>query len=360
MAHLTQPEPPDVVLIDPVKGDYRRLVRELGGQIVRLSSRPEVVINPFDLPPAAVVSGTGETAHQNPVMEQTRLATGLVALMAAEEGEHLRKAERSVVESAILAAYRARGIDPDNPDTWAPAPEAVPVLADVLAHLEQLAGGAPGGSPVARSLADRLRPFCTGTLSGLFDRPTNLRLDAGLTSFDLEGLDSELRPLAVWTIGNHVWKVAKQDRRKRILCLDEVKTLLEHPESARLVAHLYALGRAYNLSVWSMSQLLSDYMATPEGERALQNAHTVLLLRQAAGKGAEDAQGRYGLSGDDRLYLEACGRGQGLLVTPRGHVRLQITPSLWELALMGGPPAEPAAAPVDEWSAASLVASVAA
>ena len=58
------------------------------------------------------------------------------------------------------------------------------------------------------------------------------------TSFDLEGLDSELRPLAVWTIGNHIWKVAKRDRRKRIQCLDEVKTLLELPESARLASHL--------------------------------------------------------------------------------------------------------------------------
>jgi type IV secretory pathway VirB4 component len=217
----------------------------------------------------------------------------------------------------------------------------VPLLLDVLAHLEGQAREA--GSVVAGTLAERLRPFCTGTLAGLFDRPTTLSLDAGLTSFDLEGLDGELRPLAVWTIGNYVWKLAKHDRKKRILCLDEVKTLLEHPESAVLVSHLYALGRAYRLSVWSMSQLLSDYLATPEGERALQNAHTVLLLRQAAGKGAEDAQVRFGLSSDDRRYLEACGRGQGLLVTPQGHVRLQITPSPWELELMGGPsaPAEP-------------------
>ena len=116
-----------------------------------------------------------------------------------------------------------------------------------------------------------------------------------------------------------------------------MKTLLEHPESARLVAHLYALGRAYRLSVWSMSQLLSDYMQTAEGERAIQNAHTVRLLRQAAGKGAEDAQARYALADADRRYLESCGRGQGLLVTPRGHVRLRIAPSPWELELMGGP-----------------------
>ncbi len=96
-------------------------------------------------------------------------------------------------------------------------------------------------------------------------------------------MDSELRPLAVWLIGDFTWKLAKRDRRRRILSMDEVKTLLEYPESARLVAHLYTLGRAYNLSVWSATQLLSDYTSTPEGERALQSADTVLLL--AAGRG---------------------------------------------------------------------------
>ena len=100
----------------------------------------------------------------------------------------------------------------------------------------------------------------------------------------------------MWLIGDYTWKLAKRDRRRRILSMDEVKTLLEYPESARLVAHLYTLGRAYNLSVWSATQLLSDYTSTPEGERALQSADTVLLLRQAAGKGAEDARARYGLS----------------------------------------------------------------
>lgn len=348
-----------MVTSSPVAGPSA-WARALGGQIVRMSTRPEVVINPFDLPPATTYGGTGEAGQQtqNPVMEQTRLATGLLALMVAEAGQTLRKVERSVAEAAILDAYRARGIDPDAPETWTPPAlegpdhdpqgKGVPLLPDVLTELERAGRGrggrgGHGGSEVARSLAERLRPFCTGTLAGLFSQPTLLRLEARLTSFDLEGLDSELRPLAVWLIANHVWKLARRDRRKRLLSLDEVKTLLEHPESARLVAHLYSLGRAYNLSVWSMSQLLSDYTSTPEGERALQNAHTVLLLRQAAGKGAQDAQERYGLSGEDRVYLETCPRGYGLLVTPRGQARVHITPSPWELELMGGPKAAEAA-----------------
>src|SRR5262249_45425688 len=114
------------------------------------------------------------------------------------------------------------------------------------------------------------------------------------------------------------------------------------PESARLVAHLYTLGRAYHLSVWSATQLLADFTATPEGERALQGADTVLLpLRQAPGKGSADAQARYGLSAGDRLWLETCPQGRGVLRTPKGTARVHVTPSPWELELTGGPPARP-------------------
>jgi hypothetical protein len=60
--HLTEEDPPDVLLVDPAKGDYRRLVRELGGQVIRVSTSPEAVIDPLDLPPATVLSGTGEAS----------------------------------------------------------------------------------------------------------------------------------------------------------------------------------------------------------------------------------------------------------------------------------------------------------
>ena len=305
--HLTQEEPPDVVIVDPVKGDYRRFVKALGGQVIRLATGSETSINAFDLPPATVLSGTGEEAAHNPVLTQTRLASGLVALMVAEHETPLRKAERATIEAAILQAYASKGIMPDAPATWNAAPADVPVLPDVLAALE-----ANTESAAALSVAERLRPFCTGTLSSLFSRTTSLHVGGGLTSLDLEGMDGELRPLAVWLISAFVWRLAKQDRRKRIVVLEEVKPLLSYPESARMVAELYSLGRAYGLSVWSATQLESDYTATPEGARALENAET-------------------------RLYFD--GRvGTCLLTTPKGEARVDVCPSPLELALMGGPP----------------------
>jgi hypothetical protein len=246
-------------------------------------------------------------------------------------GEGLSLEERAAYEQAALAAYAARGITPDDPSTWGRGGADVPLLRDVVAELAE--------DPEGEALAARLRPFTTGTLRRLFDRPTTLTMREPVIAFDLSGLDVQLRPIAVWIVGNLVWKLARTDRRRRILSLDEVKTLLAHEESARLVGDLYALARAYNLSVWSASQLTSDYLVTQEGERCLQNAYTVLLLKHAKGKGVQQAGDRYGLSEGDRRFLESCDRGEGVLVTPRGAARVRVTPSPLALELMGGLPA---------------------
>ena len=154
-------------------------------------------------------------------------------------------------------------------------------------------------------------------------------MGATLTSFDLEGLDSELRPLAVWLIGDYTWKLAKRDRRRRILCMDEVKTLLEYPESARLVAHLYTLGRAYNLSVWSATQLLSDYTSTPEGGAGL------AVRGHGAAPEAGGRQGRGGRPGAVRVVRRGSDVPGG--GAPRARHPPHPPPSPWELELMGGP-----------------------
>jgi hypothetical protein len=331
---LTVPDAPQIIAVDPVKRDFERLTAAAGGRYVSLSTDPQEVINPFDVPPGAIRGGTGNSALQNALLEHVRQTTGLVALLVAEPGRRLTREERAAYEDAALAAYRERGITPDDPETWGRGGTDVPLLPDVVAHL------ATGGD-VAASLARRLRPYTTGTLSRLFDRPTTLTMRERVIAIDLSGLDADLRPVAVWTVGNLVWKLARTDRRRRLLSLDEVKTLLAHEESARLVGDLYALSRAYGLMCVSASQLTSDYEVTQEGERVLQNAHTALLLRHARGKGVQEAGDRYGLGAGDRRFLESCDRGEGVLVSPKGTARVRVTPSPWLLELMGGPEAPP-------------------
>src|SRR5262249_38741097 len=111
-----------------------------------------------------VFSGTGEASRQNPVTEQTRLVLGLLALMVTDERPggapgRMTKAERSVAEGAVLAAYRAKGRPRGRP-------------GDVGRH-----AGAGAGAGGARARGAR-RGRGHGPRPGRAPRPV-LRRDAG-------------------------------------------------------------------------------------------------------------------------------------------------------------------------------------
>lgn len=289
---LLDADPPDVVLIDP-KGDYRRLAAELGGQRVAINTAPDDAMNVCDLPPPPTDKALRR--QHNAVDEAVENLTGFLALACGQQTP-LTDEEVALAQAAALRMYASAGPRPirrEDPGTWLGGPGTMPVLADLQAALDDLG---------AHSLAVRLGPYATGIYSGLFGRATTLQADRSLVVFGLEELAERLQPLATYLITAHTWMRARRAQRGGsglIFVMDEIATLLGSPHTARLVGEVYAKGRAFGMSVWSMSQSRADYEQTPEGRRALANAHTVFTF-------------------------DAAQRGVGTLVTPRGRVTLRV------------------------------------
>ena len=285
---------PDVVLIDP-KGDYRRFAVELDGQRVAINTAPDDAMNVCDLPPAPQDARQRRTF--NAVDEAVENLTGFVSLACGQQTP-LTDEEIARLHKAALRMYAAatpRPIRREDPGTWLAGADRVPILPDLLPALDD-AG--------ASALAVRLEPYATGIYSGLFGRRTTLRATQRVVAFDLEDLGERLQPLATYLISAHTWMRARRAPRRAglVFVMDEIATLLSNPHTARLVGEMYAKGRQFGLSVWSMSQSRADYEQTNEGRRALDNAHTV-------------------------LEMDAQRRGVGTLSTPRGRVTLAVCPA---------------------------------
>jgi hypothetical protein len=184
--------------------------------------------------------------------------------------------------------------------------------------------------------------------AALFARPTTVEQAspaAGLLVFDLQGLKPELRPLAVYLITGYTWRLARTRPRRRLFGLDEVATLLAHRESAGLVGDVFALGRGFGLAVWAAGQLVQDFQRSPEGLRALGNAHSALLLRQRDDAALDDLAAVYHLTPRLRGFLASAGVGEGVLCTTRGNVAVQITATPQVLDWLPQPVGVGAAAP---------------
>jgi len=56
--------------------------------------------------------------------------------------------------------------------------------------------------------------------------------------FSVRDLEDELKPIAIYTIMNHVWNVVRSNLKKHILTIDEAWWLMQHEDSAKFI---YAL-----------------------------------------------------------------------------------------------------------------------
>lgn len=324
--YLTLANPPRIRIIDP-KRDYKLVCEMLSGTRIVMSEDAPVAINMFDLSRVEwKQTDDGPTPAKNVVYEGIRNVLGTVRLMCEATGAGFSPAFVSVVQTAAERAYWAKGIETDEPDSWDVTREDVPTLADLYATLQDMSKEPEHGEP-ARDLAVLLRPYAVGIWKGLFARPTNADLNNPVIVYDVADLDKSLRPVVMHLIAALTWREARRSPHYTIFGMDEVTQLLRFPESGRLVADMYLLGRSAGLSAWSMAQRVGHYTKTQEGEDTLGMAHTVLLLRQEDDVALADAAARFKLTPRQTEFLSGAGIGQGVLYTAtRGNATLNIEP----------------------------------
>ena len=129
---------------------------------------------------------------------------------------------------------RAQGVArPLAGDVLLPAPASRTGFRDFYAFL----AGEDDGD---RELAMLLRPFATGSLRHLLSDGGDdlLGKEALVTVFDLRLLEPELRPAAAMVCTETVWAAAARDPRPRLLVVDEVWSIMQHPEGAAFLVSM--------------------------------------------------------------------------------------------------------------------------
>lgn len=317
----------DFLIIDP-EDEYRALCGAVNGQSIRLASGvpagPAQRLNPFDLPPA------GEADEGlDPLAEQVAALLALLEVMLAEPGRPLGTHERAVLDRALYQTYARAGITADPATHARPAP----LLRDLHAALE----ASPGD--VAAGLATRLRRYVDGSLAGLFAGPTNVALDRRLVVFNLQALEPELRPVGVHLITSFVWNQVRRQRKPRLLVVDEAWSLMQYAEGGSFLAAMARRARKYWLGLVCISQDVADFLGCDQGRTVLGNAAMKLLLKQDSTT-IDPVAAALRLSDEERRFLLAAGKGEGLFFARGAHVALTIEASPAEHRLATTAPRE--------------------
>ena len=288
-------------VIDP-EGEYADMARAAGGRVLS-PGVPGQGMNPF-----VIDKGDSEELLQ-------RIGS-LRRLIEVMVGESLGADRRASLDHA-LAGYYAE-------------PRERTGFRDFYQYLQADEAGDP-------DLARLLRPFATGSLRHLLSDEGDdlLSNEALITVFDLRLLEPELRPAAAMVCTETVWAAAAQDPKPRLLVVDEVWSIMQHPEGAAFMVSMAKRARKHRLGLQFITQDVQDLLSEDSsrtitghsGRALLQNAAFKLLLQQdAAAIGTVgDA---FDLPQDLQRWLLSCPRGDGLLLA-KGHrfpVRIEATP----------------------------------
>ncbi len=321
-----------VAVVDP-EDEYVRLAQRVGGTVVQLGA-PGVRLNPLDIP-------SGDRRPD----ALTRRALFLHTVVAVLVGQPLPPLEVAALDRAILDTYHAAGITAD-PATWdTPAP----LLRDLNATLSV------DGSPAARTLAARLRPWTEGSFKELFDGPTTTRPDGHLVVWSLRHLADELKTIGTLLALDHIWRQIDRPvpaRRRpgsspevrRLVVVDEAWMMLRDGAAATWMFKMAKAARKRNAGLAVITQDAADVLGSELGQAVVANAATQILMRQAPQAIAAVAEA-FALTAEERHLLLQAQPGEALLVAGSHRVRYQVVASGEELALVltSSQPTQPSA-----------------
>lgn len=299
----------DVIVIDP-EMEYRHLCEAVGGTYINVSLTADTKINPFDLPAAAP---GGDTKASDVILTAVIAIKGLLRLMVGG----LTPQEDSLLDRAILETYAKNDITPSA--------DLTKVTPPLMSDLVQVLGGLTGGE----SIVQRLVKYTTGTFSGLFNAPTNVKLSNQLVVFSVRDLQDELRPLAIYNIILFIWSVVRSELKKRLLVIDEAWWLMQYEDSARFIYALVKRCRKYYLGITTITQDVQDFLKSPYGPAIINNSALALLMRQHPNAISLVQQSFLLTEGEKYLLLEA-NVGEGIFFAGSRHAAVKVMASYSE------------------------------
>lgn len=274
----------DCVVIDP-EGEYRRLVDSLGGSYIALAPGGTTAVNVFD------AAADDEDA-----------VAALVELVSVLRGGHMTDVERAVVDRAGRGAQEA-----------ARRAGRAALLHDCLPALER-------DAPLVATVVSR---YCSGALGQLFDRETTARIDRGVVGISLRDTPPEHVAAVTFIVAGWLWRLVRQDQRRRHILFDEVGTICVHPPLRALLVQLARRCRKYSASLVVATQNAQDLLGTDDGSVVLTNCAIALLGGHRSSEAAR-MESAFGLTDVQRRFLETAPRGEFLLLAGERRLTMRI------------------------------------
>jgi type IV secretory pathway VirB4 component len=282
----------DIIIIDP-DGEFTKLVKLLGGQVIEVSNSAKTKFNPFD-----INQYYGGEEDPNPVAFKSDFIISLIEV-TLNYHDGIDPVMRSIIDRCVREIYKAY-LD-------APCEENVPTFMDFYKALQQQK------ESQARYLVSALEIYIEGSLN-IFASKTNVNINNRLICFNTKGLGSQLKVMGMSIIQDFCWNhISKNQQLDKNTWLwnDEVHHSLKNSCTAEWLINSWKRGRKYGLIATGMTQEVRDVCKSEDAKALISNSEFIMLYRQKPDMIADLTQVMT-LSEKQVKKLLSCDKGTGL------------------------------------------------
>ena len=307
-----------VMIIDP-NGEYKHIVKVLGGEEIKISKDSDTMINVFDL-------------LEYPYDEKRLSVIDAFNIMLGG----LTVPQKSVLDTAITLTYEKCGINND-PNTWQNEP---PIIEDLYDTLMEMKKGTKERQMqlVHESLIMRVKPYVFGAYSFL-NKQTKLNVSANPINFNIREMPRSVRPVIMYMILDYIYSTMRKHPCPKMLVVDEAWYLLERVEESPFLFEMVKTSRKFYLALMMIVQEIYDLIRSRVGEAVLANTSCKYLFRQDPSVMDEIVK-TFHLNPHERKLLLTSEIGEGILIADVEHVPIKIIASEGEDKLITTSPKE--------------------
>ena len=288
----------DIFICDP-EDEYHPLVRELGGQVIELSSSSRDYINLMD-----IERDTG-TLDEDVIGVKSEFLISLCEIIVS--GKYgLDSEEISIIDRCVKKIYTDFFAETENASDEE-FRRKMPILGDLQKALYDTKDES------ARRVANSLEIYVNGSLN-VFNHHTNVDLSNRIVCFNVKKLKNNLRKLGMLIVQDQVWNkvAANKGKKSTWYYMDEFHLLLREPQTAKYSVEMWKRFRKWGGVPTGITQNIKDFLSSAEVESIFEVSDFVLMLKQASGD-KEILAERLKISPAQQQYITESPQGHGLI-----------------------------------------------
>ena len=279
----------DIVLIDPER-EYSKLVKALGGEVIKISATSKNHINAMDM--------NSEYGDGNPVILKSEFILSLCEQLIGKG--NLGAKQKSLIDRCTASVYRFY-----QQGNYQGTPPTLQDFREELLKQEE---------PEAKEIALAIELFTNGSLN-TFAMQTNVDTSNSLICYDILDLGKQLQPIGMLVVLDSILNRITSNREKgksTYIFIDEIYLLFQYEYSANFLFTLWKRVRKYGAFATGITQNVEDLLQSHTARTMLANSEFIIMLNQASTDRLELAK-LLNISDPQMSFITNVGAGEGLI-----------------------------------------------